>query len=114
MDISYLIEEPEESTNFYSCLTLSKLYFSPVHLLLLVSKFISLRLTRLVVLALQDSEYNLSLVMYYYYARAMSSNDVIKYSINKSICFTHCMANVIYIVSPEPMYIYSWEIRWLK
>lgn len=33
--------------------------------------------------------------MYYCCARAMSLRDMIKYPINKSICFTYCMANIM-------------------
>lgn len=33
--------------------------------------------------------------MYYYCARAMSLSDMITYPINKSICFTYYMANIM-------------------
>lgn len=61
MGICYLIEEQKKVQIFtFVCLALTKWYFSPVHPSLLVPKFISPRLTHLVMLVLWDSEYNIS------------------------------------------------------
>lgn len=59
MDVCYLIEEPEENTNLYFCLfDASQIVFLSCSST--VSKFVSLRLTHLVMLAFYDSEYNVS------------------------------------------------------